>query len=227
MGVRHMPKRSRFRTIGNIVYLNHRRTSRAAKSASLSAVKPLSLAVEVDRIADHQSAGTLLRCFHLRAANLPAPISQAMASGEGHSPITDLNELILDIAPTIRQSVLIRKPKMSRDEILSFWDNLGMAGKLSDKEQIRAFIARTRQARRARYQEQGPICLLLDVPQTTYTKYETRTPLPHRYIPKFCAATGATYVWLLAGEGDAPAQVVPLKQDKPRKPRKNKGTKAA
>jgi hypothetical protein len=78
----------------------------------------------------------------------------------------------------------------------------------AEREETEAFIRRTREARAARFDTQKPICLLLEVDQGTYKQYETRTPLPRRYIPKFCAACGVSIEWLLTGEGQAPGDVV-------------------
>lgn len=54
-----------------------------------------------------------------------------------------------------------------------------------------AFIANTKNARlRAGYNDVAEFAKLLGVPLANYYKYETRTPLPHNYIPLFCKLTG-------------------------------------
>lgn len=82
-----------------------------------------------------------------------------------------------------------------------------MPDRMSETEEKAAFIRRTRLAREARYETQKPMLTILGIEQGTYKQYETRTPLPHRFIPKFCAATGVSVEWLLTGEGEGPAQI--------------------
>jgi hypothetical protein len=81
-----------------------------------------------------------------------------------------------------------------------------MAKKPSETEQKRAFIARVKAAREWRFSTQRPMLTILELDQGTYKQYETRTPLPHRFIPKFCAATGVSVEWLLTGTGEGPKQ---------------------
>jgi transcriptional regulator with XRE-family HTH domain len=81
-----------------------------------------------------------------------------------------------------------------------------MADRMSETEEKLAFINRVKQARKQRFETQKPICTILEIDQGTYKQYETRTALPHRYIPKFCAATGVSIEWLLTGEGQGPPQ---------------------
>lgn len=104
-------------------------------------------------------------------------------------------------------------------------DNADMAGKRNETEEIRAFIARVKAAREGRY-TQKQIAGILDIAQDVYKHYENRSPLPHRYVPKFVLATGVNYEWLLANEGEGPA-VKPLPEPKPRKARTTRRGKAA
>jgi hypothetical protein len=199
--------------MGMIVPFRHGRTSidspetggRAAKSASKSAVTPPSCAVDVARIALHHSDGMLLRWSHLRAFAAGAPMSEAIAPGDRQRAITERKDVRAGaIRPFIGQSVLKRKAELSHDLGHQLLDNCSMAERMSETEEKLAFIRRTRMAREARFKNQGPICTILDLDQGTYKQYETRTPLPHRYIPKFIAATGVSYEWLLADEGKGP-----------------------
>lgn len=85
--------------------------------------------------------------------------------------------------------------------------------RMTETEEKAAFIGRVRAAREARYPTQKPICVILGIEQGTYKQYETRTVLPHRFIPKFCAACGVSLEWLLTGEGDGPVAIpLPLKR---------------
>jgi hypothetical protein len=76
--------------------------------------------------------------------------------------------------------------------------------RMTETEERLAFIRRVKAARMARYDTQNDICELLGIPQGTYKQYETRTPLPLRFIPKFCIATAVAMEWLLTGEGQGP-----------------------
>lgn len=75
-----------------------------------------------------------------------------------------------------------------------------MADRMSETEERLAFIRRTKLAREARYDTQNPICELLGIPQGKYKHYEKRTPLPYRFILKFCLACDIDILWLLTGE---------------------------
>jgi transcriptional regulator with XRE-family HTH domain len=62
-----------------------------------------------------------------------------------------------------------------------------------------AFIDRTKAARETANLTQLEIATILGIKQDTYKQYETRSPLPHRFIPAFCAATHITSDWLFLG----------------------------
>ena len=63
----------------------------------------------------------------------------------------------------------------------------------------KAVIARTKAVREGRGMTQAALAGLLEIPQDKYKQYETRTPLPHNLIPKFCAIGQVTVYWLLTG----------------------------
>lgn len=50
----------------------------------------------------------------------------------------------------------------------------------------RSFCARTQQIRDAAGFSQADVAEMLDIGVKTYAKYETRSPMPHRFIPRFC-----------------------------------------
>lgn len=52
------------------------------------------------------------------------------------------------------------------------------------------FCARTKQARERRGYNQIEMAEALGIVADTYSKYERRTPLPHRLIPRFCLICG-------------------------------------
>lgn len=182
--------------------------SRAASCAIVAAVTPASTTRGADSTAFHHSAGMPSRWCHLRAAETVAPISDAMAPGEAHSPMIERNEVMAissGIESSLGQIVLIDKAILSYDCGVPFGDNPGMA-KSPAKSALKAdFIKRVREAREARFKTQGPILELLEIDQGTYKQYESRSFLPYHLVPKFCAATGVDIVWLLTGRGKGPA----------------------
>lgn len=61
------------------------------------------------------------------------------------------------------------------------------------------FMARTKQAREQSGRTQTEMATILGIKQGLYKQYETRSPLPHRFIPAFCLATHVTEHWLFTG----------------------------
>lgn len=206
---------------------------RAAKRTMSSAVTPPAFAVSESRIELHHSSGMRSRQAHLRAECTLAPTSAAKASGVGHSPMTSLNELkrvgeaTSVMPPCLGQSVLKSKANVSYDCGERLPHPAAMADRMSETEEKLAFINRVKLARMSRFETQKPILTILGVDQGTYKQYETRTPLPHRYIPKFCAATGVEIEWLLTGEGKGPTQVYELAPSPRRKRRAMSKSRAA
>lgn len=62
-----------------------------------------------------------------------------------------------------------------------------------------AFFKRVRTARELYSDSPQDMARALGVPYGTYTRYETRTMLPHHLIPRFCQITGITAEWLFYG----------------------------
>lgn len=205
---------------------------RDARPVSRSGVTPKARPVLESTIDCHHSEGMLLRCSHLRADAVVAPISSAITAGERHRPITARKDFrglrTMDALATsdyLGQFVLKIKAKLSHDEVRPSLDNAAMA-RMSETEEKLAFIRRVRMAREARFPTQSPMLTLLEIDQGTYKQYETRTPLPHRFIPKFCAATGVSMEWLLTGDGKGPA-VESFPQEVPPRTRRTRGRRAA
>ena len=63
------------------------------------------------------------------------------------------------------------------------------------------FIARTKAARKASGYSQTEMARIFGIAQDTWKQYETRTPLPHRYIPNFCTIAKVSETWLFTGKG--------------------------
>lgn len=62
-----------------------------------------------------------------------------------------------------------------------------------------AFFKRIRTAREFYTEEPGIMAEALGIPPGTYTRYETRTMMPHHLIPRFCQLTGVSTDWLFYG----------------------------
>lgn len=212
--------------------IRHRAASKeaAASSASVSARKPLARATRVLSIDFQRSEGMLSRCHHFLTAGTEAPTSSAIASFEGQNPITSRKELgRADMADGLGQSVLKSKAKMSRAVEPVLVDYVSLMDRMTETEEKLFFIGRTKAARVARFKTQNDICELLSVEQGTYKQYETRTPLPYRYIKKFCIACGVEIDWLLTGEGKGPRREEYIKYVPKPKPKqaKSRRTRAA
>lgn len=198
--------------------------SLAASAARSSAVKPEACAVSVERIAHHHSAGIELRSPHFLTASGLARMSDAMAKREGQSPITSLKDLgVVGIPDLIVQSVLRCKSEMSYDLENGLSDTLAMDRK-TETEETAEFINRTRTAREAKFETQKPVYKFLGVEQSHYKHWETKRPMPRRYIPKFCLICEVTMDWLLTGEGEGPrvAQIAPKVEKRTSKARRAK-----
>ncbi len=190
-----------------------RATERAASAVIISAVIPAWRTTAVPKTADHHSEGILSRRRHLETIERVAPMSDTAASMEGHRSITALNdagfEAGLDIESLLGQFGLDGKANVAHDARPAVGDNAGMANGMSATEDRQAFIRRVRLARMARYETQTPVCTILGISQGVYKHYEGRSALPYRFIPKFVAATGIDYEWLLTGVGKGPAVANP------------------
>lgn len=75
------------------------------------------------------------------------------------------------------------------------------------------FLARTRTAREAVGMSQEAMAQALEpgMKQDTYKQYEIRTPLPHRYIPTFCAITKVDIEWLFTERGKGVKMPKPIR----------------
>lgn len=74
------------------------------------------------------------------------------------------------------------------------------------------FIARTAFARDATGMSQEKMAEALGLTQGVYSKYESRTPLPHNLVLQFCALCNVTPAWLYTA-------VVPMAGKAPRRRR--------
>ncbi len=211
MGIIKFPKRRHVRASAS---------SRAASAIIFSAVRPDLRATAVPRIEAHHSDGILSRRRHLETIEYVAPMSDTAASMEGHRSITALNEIGFDIESCLGQIGLDGKANVADDCDGAGVDNPAMVDRMSETEEKLAFIRRVKQARMARFATQKPICTILGIDQGVYKHYETRSPLPYRFIPKFIAATGVEYEWLLTGDGQGPVTVaIPAAPRRRRTPR--------
>lgn len=176
----------------------------ASRSTETPAERPtLDLATD-----NHHSAGILFLCDHLRTAYCEAPMSDAIASGDSHKPITSRKVKSLGMRPSIRQIVLERKPNASNDRKKISSQNVPMAKAPGATEFKDEFVLRTIHAREAQGFTQEQLAHLLGVSQPKYSKYEGRTPLPHYLIERFCLACRIDENWLFTGRGKGPAMPI-------------------
>jgi DNA-binding XRE family transcriptional regulator len=202
---------------GNVIYLS----LRAAKETRTSAVRPPTRAASVARIALQNSAGTLSRCRHLEAVAGFTPISFAKASTVGHRPTTSRN-VVKRMRELIGRQVLEGKENFSSDPE----DDSSQSSIMETEDTYaEAFTRRVYSAREHASLRQEDVADVLGIQQSTYSKYEFRTPLPHRYIRAFCMLCRVNVEWLVTGQGKGPALLErPPKRkrgpNKTRKPRK-------
>lgn len=212
---------------------NHARaSSRAAKRVSKSAVTPAAEAFSVAKIEDQYSGGTQLRCHHLATVPALTPTSDAKAIREPcasfgpQSSTTSRNDVIVDMAAFLGQSVLKCKPNPSLDVEKPLGHNVRMADTDQEAEYKQGFMKRVAEARVARGWKQWQMAEALDIPQDQYKQYETRGMMPHRYLWSFCMLANVSFEWLMTGKGrravPEPPRVEPDIQPKLKKARRSK-----
>jgi hypothetical protein len=189
----------------------------ADSSANLSAVNPAERAVLVRNSGTHQASGMLFRCHHLLTMNSeqPPPTSDAQSTRLGQSSMIDLNDGKSGMPTVLRQPVLDGKPNVSRDCGNGVRQNVFMADESASAYKA-GFLGRVKAARELRYSTQEEIAEVLGMPQPKYSKYETRSLMPHQLLPRFCKACGVTMEWLIAGKGAGPAWKPREEEPKPR-----------
>ena len=79
------------------------------------------------------------------------------------------------------------------------------------------FIARVRTARKRRFTTVENLLEAMGYAgeQPRFSKYESRTVLPHEFIAQFCAATGVSIPWLFTGK-EMDIEVEPLPETRKR-----------
>lgn len=211
---------------GRASQLTSAKVTRACIEASASKVTPAMFLDSANPTSETQySGGILPRCAHLLTAEAETSKKPAtrkssdIASKEGQRASRVRGES--DMFESLGLIVLNVKANLSYDCEQRVSQTAFMADRMSETEEKLAFIRRVRAAREARFDTQKPMLTILDIEQGTYKQYETRTPLPYRYIPKFCAATGVEIDWLLTGEGKGPAvQPLPSRRSRDAKQKK-------
>jgi plasmid maintenance system antidote protein VapI len=175
---------------------------RAAKPASTSAVKPLSLARSVAKTEAHHSAGILFRRNHLITAQLPAPKSDAIASREGQSSITDRNEVKSDMTVIMGLIVPQCKAKMSHDYSVSAGHYVPMTEddeKIAESAWRDAFIERLKKVKGSR--SQADMADLLDITRDRWNKIINRgDAVPTRLLPRLAKIGAVSLEWLIEGD---------------------------
>jgi DNA-binding XRE family transcriptional regulator len=198
---------------GNVIYLR----PRAASATRTSAPRPPPRAASVSKIFRQNSAGTLSRCRHLEAVEGFTPISFAKASTVGHRPITSRN-VAKRMRELVRRQVLEGKENFSGDDGDGLSDDSMME---TEDTYAEAFTRRVYSAREHAGLRQEDVAAVLGIQQSTYSKYEFRTPLPHRYVRVFCTLCRVSVEWLMTGQGRGPALLErpPKRKRGPNKPR--------
>lgn len=205
---------------------HHARTSvRAASRAKSSALTPASRTGSARSTDAHHSAGILSLCHHFETAEAPAPMAAAIASREGHSSMMERNDACF-MDDHLRQSVLNGKAIMSGDCGEPPRQIVPMGKAQARSKFLADFLGRTKAAREAKFDSGREMAEALgwgDDAQATYSKYESRTPLPHYLISQFCKILGVRVDWLVTGEGPGPAwqPVLPEKKER-KKPAKSR-----
>ena len=74
---------------------------------------------------------------------------------------------------------------------------IGFRFKVMAIEFNRLFCAATKRARKKAGYTQAQMADILDIPRNTYKGYETRSPLPHDLLMRFCAHTGTSLAEML------------------------------
>lgn len=199
--------------------------SRAARRARSSALTPAVLTGSERSTDAHHSAGMLSRCHHFDTAEAPAPMAAAIASRDGHSSMMERNEACF-MDDHLRQFVLNGKAIMSDDHRRRIGHSVLMQKAQARSRFLADFLGRTVAARALKFKSGREMAIALgwgEDQQATYSKYETRTPLPHYLIQQFCKIVGVEVEWLMTGDGPGPAwqPVVPEKKPRQTKAKKN------
>ncbi len=205
-------------------------TSRAANPVKTPAVKSLSLAMSVARIAAHHSAGIASRCHHFETAEAPAPISAAMASREGHISITERKEDRSLIKSVLGHLVLNCKDNLALDGTLSLGQNVRMSESDVETQYKQEFIQRIKAARVATGMKQWQVADALGVPQDYYKHWERSRLMPHHLIGRFCIVTRVDPEWLITGRGQKPLKPLQLAEPESApaaRPKRNRTKRAA
>ncbi len=172
-----------------------RASSRAASRASKSEVRPTPRALSVDRTRGHHFDGMLSRLNHLITAQFPASTSAAIASREGHSSITDRNDVRGESESVMNkemgQYVPNCKAVLSHDLELSVGHSVQMREqdeKIAESAWREAFVARLRQIQGNRTQEQ--MSKILGISRDSWNKCVNRGDQPSIRILPILAALG-------------------------------------
>jgi len=182
---------------------------RAANRVKSSAVTPASLTRGAASTEAQYPGGIRSRCHHLRAPDTPALISEAMSSALGHSEMIDRKDVISVMPPDLGQTVLNGKVKLSLDCGFQSGQTVLMPNAKARSQFKSEFIARVIAAREARQLTQIQIAKGLGIKQDRYKQYETRSYLPHQFVPTFCLICGVEISWLYSGDRGLTGQFAP------------------
>lgn len=137
-------------------------------------------------------------------------MSDAIASREGHSSITSLNEVICVMQSNLGPFVLKSKANLSLDANFLLGHTVRMAEAETESHYKQEFIGRVKAARTAIGWKQWQMAEALNMPQDKYKQYEGRSLLPHHLIGRFCIITRVDPEWLMTGRGQKPLAAMHL-----------------
>jgi hypothetical protein len=171
----------------------------------------------------HHSEGMASRFQHLITDQFVVPTSAAVASREGHRPMTARNDVSVESESVMNkflgQFVPKFKAHLSHDLISPMRQCVPMADDdvedIAESQWRDAFRARVREAQGDR--KDKDMAKLLGITPERYRKYvgggaSRKTVIPVRLLTRFCLITDRALEWLI----DGPEEQI-NKQQKPRK----------
>ena len=172
---------------------NHRTLRRLRDGEREDSNQSLGVSEPIDFIsAQRQRQGTEPRCRHFLTASGDAPNDMAVAR-----MTSQFNSMTAHDGYDLSHSQGTSWDDASRKRIIK---NVRMP--ISSQPAAvytKSILDRTRAARMNRGWSQAEMAQFLGIGVEVYKKYETRTPLPHRFMDLFCTLTGISIEFLVTG----------------------------
>jgi hypothetical protein len=157
--------------------------------------------------------GTPERCHHFFKAASETPKAEAARSMRVRRSlfmVVSRDDLSRVSTPMSRDDASARGGTSCRLTLVPAGRQWGMAGKslpLTEWEQ--KFLTRTRALREREGLTQRELAARIGVAYENYRKYETRSPVPHEFIPRLCGFYGITEQQLFDVTGPLPKRARP------------------